>query len=53
LVQGRGRNKCGRVMRKLVGVAPKMPAAGAGHAATKPAWRVRAATNCASSPPCE
>src|SRR5271166_556906 len=45
LVQGRGRNKCGRDMRKFVGVVPKMLAAGAGHAATKPAWDVRAATS--------
>ena len=53
LAQGGGRNKCGERMRTLVGVAQRMPAAGAGHAATKPAWRVRAATNCASNPPNE
>jgi hypothetical protein len=53
LVQGRGRNKCGRSRRKPVGVIPRMPAAGAGHAATKPAWRVRAATNCATRAPIE
>src|ERR1700719_465842 len=41
LVQGRGRSKYGRHMRKLVRVAPRMPAAELGHAATNPAWRVR------------
>ena len=53
LAQGRDRKKYGRDMRKFVGVVPKMPAAEPGHAATNPAWRVRAATNCASSAPIE
>ena len=52
-VEGRGRRKYPRDMRTFAGVVPKMPAAGPGHAATTPAWRVRAATNCATSPPIE
>src|SRR6516165_4882224 len=53
LAQGRGLKQYGSNKRRAVRFGAKMPAAAAGHAATNPVWRVRAATSCASSPPIE